>query len=678
MSDASTSSVPPRASKRQRLQRKTQSHSTSASEASSTPATSCSPAPTVSTSKASQPATLTRFLEWCASQDITISPNLDLRYTGDHISWSISCHARSPIAPDTVIATIPKTAVLSRKTSALSPLLKGKYLSDSHETVGLELALCLLYERCLGSKSAFEPFLSILPRLPVPLPFLRDSDAPASSSSPWRWIAGTEASRIDTRASFSHLASSTSSTWTYDHDYGMCKSKALSYFYDVAIPILSRSRLFDTTQKQHLDALERAFLTAYTHVSSRDFIVDTFHGVALVPVADLFNHAETHTVQFESDQDVCEVCGVALLTGHEEGECRQSDVESGDVSEEEDCEEEDAKSDEDDENLHVDQHTSEEVETSDPPEDINQNEVNDESESESNMDEEDPEYSDTLDMRTLHAIPCDQEIYNTYGPLSNALLLTRYGFCLDTETDVERFTVDLRFPDERSSFFAAFLGGKSCSSVGFKKVDEVRTVFEQVLSLVAEQFPNATSENSNTEEEAKHQEQEIHNRAIDNLFRLETPLPSTPHWSLSTLTPLFHPNASTTEPIDQDLIDRDEITPLFLSSTGRISIPLFTLTYLMHRIRSDRTPSTLVNILATDFDQNNSLVQESFATLHTFCSLRLHNLHLTQHLEEGLNLLEPDQIQVQSIEKASIHHAYQEHAALQSALASLDQLITST
>ncbi|CDS02168.1 hypothetical protein [Sporisorium scitamineum] len=307
MTGSSDHSFSPRASKRPRTQRYSdpiQSRSSTVSSSSSsntslaTPATSCSPAPT----SPSQPTRLKRFLLWCQSQGIHIDPALDLRYSDDAVSWSISIHAHTTIPNDTVVVTIPKTAILSRKTSALSTVLKGKWLSDSYETVGLELALCLLYERCLGKRSRFEPFLSILPRLPVPLPFLR-----TAKDDVWRWITATETDRIDHRASFSyHLSSSSSATasWPYDHDYGICKQKALDYFYDIGIPILARSKLFDKTQRQHLDGLENAFLTAYTHVSSRDFIIDTYHGVGLVPVADLFNHAEVHTVQFESDQDV--------------------------------------------------------------------------------------------------------------------------------------------------------------------------------------------------------------------------------------------------------------------------------------------------------------------------------------------------------------------------------------
>ena len=44
----------------------------------------------------------------------------------------------------------------------------------------------------------------------------------------------------------------------------------------------------------------------------------------------------------------------------------------------------------------------------------------------------------TVDMRVLHPAEAGDELYNTYGPLSNAELLLRYGFCLEDETRFER------------------------------------------------------------------------------------------------------------------------------------------------------------------------------------------------------------------------------------------------
>lgn len=43
----------------------------------------------------------------------------------------------------------------------------------------------------------------------------------------------------------------------------------------------------------------REFRRAYALVSSRAFWVDAFHGLALVPIADAFNHSEENHVHLE-------------------------------------------------------------------------------------------------------------------------------------------------------------------------------------------------------------------------------------------------------------------------------------------------------------------------------------------------------------------------------------------
>ncbi|GAC96626.1 hypothetical protein PHSY_004209 [Pseudozyma hubeiensis SY62] len=665
MAESSTSSASPRAAKRRRTQRSSSglqsrssiassTSSTSSKEGAETCSTSCSSVPT----PRSQPPRLKRFLTWCRSQGLHIGSNLDLRYSGDSISWSIAVHADNLIDNDVVVATIPKSAVLSRKTSALSSVLKGKWLSESHETVGLELALCLLYERCLGSVSKFEPFISILPRLPVSLPFLRDT---SDDSSPWRWISGTEADRIDNRASLSyHL--STSTTWPYSHDYGMSKAKALEYFCSTGIPILARSKLFDATQRQHLDGLEGTFLTAYTHVSSRDFIVDTYHGVGLVPVADLFNHAEVHTVQFESDQDVCELCGVAFLTGHEQEMCRfGTEANKEDVKADEDEEGENRAAHEPEAQSHVD--NGEEEEGTETASTIAKDD---------DSGEETPEdHVDTLDMRTLTSHARGAEMFNTYGPLTNALLLTRYGFCLDTETDMERFTVDLRFPLERKAFLQAFLSEPASP---FKSIHEVLAAFDELLSRIADRYPRSGEEDEDEDEDEKTEDMEPALRtesvAIDALHQLNQLLPSSQEGWLSSFCPLYATIPDRPEAIDEDLVERDQIHPLFISSTGRTSLPLFLLTFLLHCRKSSSPLPTSLSDLKLDSDH----VQRTLRTLHRFWSDRLAQLYINDQVEVALQRLEDHQVEY--VEKACIQHAYQEYAATQSAVASLQDLIS--
>lgn len=51
------------------------------------------------------------------------------------------------------------------------------------------------------------------------------------------------------------------------------------------------------------------FKRASSLVASRAFGVDSYHGDAMLPIADLFNHTGNEHVHIESDGDACEECG---------------------------------------------------------------------------------------------------------------------------------------------------------------------------------------------------------------------------------------------------------------------------------------------------------------------------------------------------------------------------------
>lgn len=127
------------------------------------------------------------------------------------------------------------------------------------------------------------------------------------------------------------------------------------------------------------------FVLAYSLVSSRAFQVDAFHSLALVPLADAFNHSDPPHVHFASEMWVCPECGKLDRCGHDE---------DGEVS---------ARA----------------------------------------ADRVSPEEDDTCDMVVERAIQAGEEVFNTYGQLSNAKLLTSYGFLLEAnERDTIEFALD--------------------------------------------------------------------------------------------------------------------------------------------------------------------------------------------------------------------------------------------
>ncbi|KAJ6585494.1 hypothetical protein B0H19DRAFT_422123 [Mycena capillaripes] len=145
------------------------------------------------------------------------------------------------------------------------------------------------------------------------------------------------------------------------------QSEIDEYFQQVANPVYSK--VFPSSPE--IIPILRDFHHAYSLVSSRAFLVDSYHGLSMVPIADAFNHAQENHVHLESDFDVCPECGSLQRCVHDE--------------------------------------------TADPR-------------STTLPDDADNFY----EMVSNLAIPPNSEVFNTYGEtLSNAELLVQYGFILD-------------------------------------------------------------------------------------------------------------------------------------------------------------------------------------------------------------------------------------------------------
>ncbi|KAH8116424.1 hypothetical protein DFH11DRAFT_1209779 [Phellopilus nigrolimitatus] len=98
---------------------------------------------------------------------------------------------------------------------------------------------------------------------------------------------------------------------TADQDYAPDVTKSFDYattdalrryFIATALPALEKANLGECASLE-------GFKHAYALVSSRAFIVDAYHGLAMVPIADAFNHSLENHTHLESDHDVCSSCG---------------------------------------------------------------------------------------------------------------------------------------------------------------------------------------------------------------------------------------------------------------------------------------------------------------------------------------------------------------------------------
>lgn len=179
------------------------------------------------------------------------------------------------------MASIPKSICLSHRTSSLLGLNRSSTSSiqtcshphcspplSTHPT--LILTHHLLHELNLGDSSQWSPYLSLLFHHPHPTPSLI-SFFPQLAS----FLLGTEVHRL------------TQSGLTITLDQ-------LHHHHSTHAPPNSDWNNFQR---------------AYAIVSSRAFWIDNFHTLALVPLADLFDHSDDPDLVFTTEDVVCGECG---------------------------------------------------------------------------------------------------------------------------------------------------------------------------------------------------------------------------------------------------------------------------------------------------------------------------------------------------------------------------------
>lgn len=167
------------------------------------------------------------------------------------------------------------------------------------------------------------------------------------------------------------------------------------------------------------------FVAVAYAISSRIFEIDAFHGSALVPLADLFNHHVLRPdVHFNSLYDVCELCGEPGMCGHMGAETM--------TNVDQDEEPSDFASDNGNEGLsNSHREPSESDENSSGSDDDLDSDDENPSGSDEDADDSNSSSEDLfVDMVLVTDIKAGDEIFNSYGELSNSLLLARYGFCV--------------------------------------------------------------------------------------------------------------------------------------------------------------------------------------------------------------------------------------------------------
>ncbi|KAJ1306806.1 hypothetical protein OPQ81_007792 [Rhizoctonia solani] len=251
------------------------------------------------------------LVDWCNQHRITLFNIIIIDRPAEFPKETpgISVLAASNLSHSDVVAKIPKKIILSRRTSRL---LADIPHSETNCDDVMELALVLAYELALGEQSTWAGYLQSLPPGQVPVAALWDENEDKDSQHAWLWLQETETSRVIRVLSTELTISQTIS----------------AYYNRVANPIFNQAQC-----KVSLEDFRRA----WSLVSSRSFRVDSYHGLAMVPIADAFNHIGENQVHIETDFDVCPVCGSLQSCPHDEDDQESPSLTEGKMDLENTC-----------------------------------------------------------------------------------------------------------------------------------------------------------------------------------------------------------------------------------------------------------------------------------------------------------------------------------------------------
>ncbi|KAK4689762.1 hypothetical protein P7C73_g359, partial [Tremellales sp. Uapishka_1] len=234
---------------------------------------------------------------WLDENGIQRHPALEISVMEDGGGWRVL--SRRDIFVGELLCQIPKTSLLSTRTTSLPSLMSLPVGSTTSHSV-LYLALVLLHEMRMGDQSTFYGYLQSLPRETIMLPVLWELAAEDGRAGR-EWLKGTEAERVLRQKDSEGLSL---------HD--------LQAFYGATAPHLP------PTPRHPLPSPFAAFAYTYSLVSTRAFLIDLYHTIALCPFADLFNHSSIPHSSLQSDDFVCHHCGSLRACTHDPTPARLS------------------------------------------------------------------------------------------------------------------------------------------------------------------------------------------------------------------------------------------------------------------------------------------------------------------------------------------------------------------
>ncbi|KAI9339216.1 hypothetical protein DFJ73DRAFT_779389 [Zopfochytrium polystomum] len=321
-----------------------------------------------------------------------------LSLSGDGHSYAFSITAKDEVPVGRALVTIPKTAVLSIKTTCVADLIEAAELGGS---LGLAVAVMCEIER--GPSSPWFGYLQSLP---------------SHSMVPLFW---TPTERALLEGTELH---------NYVEDYGAALDDD---FETLVLPVVEANPALFPPETATPDARKliwkNRFLRATSLVSSRAFEVDSYHGTAMVPFADLFNHRSgAEHVHIESEGDSPKPPSLPPITSSHEELAKYSIKALKAILQERNVDASGCFEKADLVNRIIEQcGPSNTTEEEDCPSLFDErleivNRIL------ADSDDEGEEVEDSLEMRVVLEIKAGDEVFNTYGDHTNASLLSRYGF----------------------------------------------------------------------------------------------------------------------------------------------------------------------------------------------------------------------------------------------------------
>ncbi|KAF9648895.1 hypothetical protein BDM02DRAFT_2047232 [Thelephora ganbajun] len=217
----------------------------------------------------SKPDSVQRLLSWCSLKRIHIDERLSV--IQDEIAGEISVFnlTDETIPVYQTLVTIPRRWMISIRTCTSSGSLitcltdNGIHVPVYGHEAQLALALALYREFLLGSRSEWADYLQSLPQKTVPIGLFwgykySDDDVPEREAIDWK--GNHDMGRL-----------------FVNPETGVERLTEIRGFYErVVEPFLSSSAEVNLRGYHH----------AYSLVTSRAFLVDGYHGLSMVPIAD--------------------------------------------------------------------------------------------------------------------------------------------------------------------------------------------------------------------------------------------------------------------------------------------------------------------------------------------------------------------------------------------------------